>query len=106
MRDDLLLYYEREYLRSFDLTAEQERFCSTAFEGYTREELLTLLTRTMCRQPDRGAGGQQSLPRGLTEEERSLRDIAFSRLARKELLILLTRRLWSSLLRWSPPGRR
>ncbi|MBV9122377.1 MAG: hypothetical protein JO112_03315 [Planctomycetes bacterium] len=91
--------------RQQTLTAEQERLASANFQGLPREELLTLLTRVMCKKPHSLQELQHLGRQPLTPEEQVLRDIAFSRLSRKELLNLLTRRVWNSLkgrrlLRW------
>lgn len=85
--------------RQLQLSCEQERLGYAAFQDRSREQLVALLSRTIC-----AAGVPQcdlSLNCGepLTDEERALREIAFSRLSRKELLNLLTRRLWRSLKR-------
>jgi hypothetical protein len=88
--------------RQLMLTKEQERVGEATFHDLSREELLTLLTRVMCENPQRLRDIHQTCHQPLTKEERVLRDIAFSRLSRQELLNLLTRRMWSSITRLHP----
>jgi hypothetical protein len=97
------LVLDRRQLR---LTEEQERFGAAAFEGLSREELLTLLTRVTCREPQELHHIPQLCQQPLAADERVLRDVAFSRLSRSELLNLLTRRFWNSLrIRRRRPAR-
>jgi hypothetical protein len=88
--------------RQLMLTKEQERFGEETFQGLTREELLTLLTRAMNEKPERLQDIDQICHEPLSKDERVLRDIAFSRLSRQELLNLVTRRFWNSLKRRYP----
>src|SRR4051812_9627380 len=74
--------------RELTLSAEQERVGEATFHGLSREELLTLLTRAVCEEPDRLRDVRRACRHELTAEERALRDIAFSRLSRGELLNL------------------
>lgn len=95
------LLAERRKLR---LTEEQEKYCASTFRDVSRDELLTLLVRVMCRNPETIRDIHQICRQPLTQEETVFRDIAFRRLARNELLNLLTRRLWSSIT-WLNPVR-
>jgi hypothetical protein len=88
--------------RQLTLSEEQEQVGEEMFRGYSREQLLTLLTRAMCKSPKKLQEFDELCASPLTPEERVLRDIAFSRLSRKDLLNLLTRRLWNSVLRHNP----
>lgn len=92
--------------RQLALTEQQERFGEAAFDGLSRDDLLTLLTRTTCEQPEGIHEIDRICREPLRRDERVLRDIAFSRLSRKELLNLLTRRFWNSLKRRAGRNRR
>lgn len=93
------LVRERQEL---SLTPEQERVATAAFAGLSRDDLVTLLTRAMCRDPATLRDLPAACREQLTPEERVLRDIAFRRLSRREITNLLTRKLWDTLLRWRP----
>lgn len=88
--------------RQLTLTPEQTQAGEAMFGQLTREELLTLLTRAMCENPNRLRRYHYAGRSELTDEQRALRDIAFSRLSRDELLNLLTRRVWTSVMHLSP----
>ena len=88
--------------RAFELTPEQENVAAAAFRGLSRDELVTLLARAMCRDPECLRDIPASCRQPLTPEEQALRDIAFSRLSRREIKNLLTRKLWDTLKRWQP----
>ncbi len=88
--------------RALKLSAKQERIGEATFHDLSREELLTLLARAMCEQPERLRNIHQSCHQPLTKEEQVLRDIAFTRLSRSEVVNLLTRRLWNSIIRLNP----
>jgi hypothetical protein len=92
--------------RRLMLTEEQERFGEATFHDFSREELLTLLTRVLDENPERLQDVTRICHQPLTREQRVLRDVAFSRLSRNELLNLLTRRLWNSMRRRGPSRRR
>ena len=92
------LLHER---RQLALTAEQGRAAEAAFRDLTREELATLLSRSVVEGPDR-IDPRHATDCPLNADERALREIAFCRLSRDELLNLLTRRMWDSLKRRSP----
>ena len=91
--------------RRLMLDEEQERLGEDAFQGLSREELLTLLTRVMYEKPDRVRDIEQLCTPPLSQDEVALRDLAFSRLSRQELLNLVTRRLWHSIARRRPARR-
>ncbi|HKA07256.1 MAG TPA: hypothetical protein VKD71_08370 [Gemmataceae bacterium] len=84
------------------LTAEQQRIAEAAFRDLTRDQLLTLLTRAMCDNPERVRDLRRVTQKPLNDDERLVRDLAFSHLSRKDLLNLLTRRLWRFLQRFNP----
>jgi Popeye protein conserved region len=84
------------------LTAEQQRIAEAAFRDLTRDQLLTLLTRAMCDNPERVRDLRRVTQKPLSDDERLVRDMAFSHLSRKDLLNLLTRRLWRFLQRFNP----
>jgi hypothetical protein len=90
------------------LPAEQQLIANTAFKNLSRDQLLTLLTRSMCEHPERVRDLQKIVKKPLTADEQLVRDLAFSHLSRKDLLNLLTRRLWRFLkmlnpVRWGQP---
>jgi len=84
------------------LSVEQQRIAETAFRDLTRDQLLTLLTRSMCDPPGRIKDLEQIVRKPLSDDERLVRDLAFSHLSRKDLLNLLTRRLWEFLKKLNP----
>ena len=84
------------------LTAEQQRIAEAAFHDLSRDQLLTLLTRAMCDNPQRVRDLRRVTQKPLNDDERLVRDMAFSHLSRKDLLNLLTRRLWRFLQRFNP----
>jgi hypothetical protein len=87
--------------RELMLTEEQEMVAAATFREFSRDELVTLLTRLASRKPARLRDIPQVCQEQLTVDERALRDIAFSRLSRPELMNLVTRRLWNALRqRW------
>jgi hypothetical protein len=88
--------------RRLDLTADQRQVAEAALGHLSREELLTLLTHVMYRDPRRVRDIETVCRRELSAEQLALRDIAFSRLSRKELLNLATRRMWNSFKRLTP----
>jgi hypothetical protein len=88
--------------RQLMLTKEQERFCEATFQGLSREELLTLLTRAMGEKPERLQDIDKIGTVQLSKDEQILRNLAFSHLSRQELLNLLTRRFWNSIKRRYP----
>jgi hypothetical protein len=88
--------------RRLDLTADQQKIAEAALGHLSREELLTLLTHVMYRDPRRVKDIETVCRRELSAEQLALRDIAFSRLSRKELLNLATRRMWNSFKRLNP----
>jgi Popeye protein conserved region len=84
------------------LPIEQQRIAEKAFREMSRDQLLTLLTRSMCERPEGIRDLEQVIRKPLSEDERLVRDLAFSHLSRKDLLNLLTRRLWQFLKRLNP----
>jgi Popeye protein conserved region len=84
------------------LPIEQQRIAETAFRDLSRDQLLTLLTRSMCDRPERIRDFEQVVRKPLSEDEQLVRDLAFSHLSRKDMLNLLTRRLWQFLKRLNP----
>jgi hypothetical protein len=84
------------------LPLEQQRIAETAFGELTRDQLLTLLTRSMCDRPELIRDLEQVVRKPLTDDEQLVRDLAFSHLSRKDLLNLLTRRLWQFLKKLNP----
>ena len=92
--------------RQLTLTPEQATAGEALFGQLSREELLSLLTRAMCENPNRIRAYSDTGRAPLTDEQRALRDIALSRLSREELLNLLTRRVWNSVMLFSPQRRR
>jgi hypothetical protein len=91
--------------RQLMLSREQEELSREMFENLSREELVTLLTRSMLADR-RGLHISEAQTVELSEEERVLRAIAFDRLSRGELMNLLTRRMWASMPRLRPRWRR
>lgn len=91
--------------RQLMLSREQDALSREMFENMSREELVTLLTRSLLadRRAERISARRAA---ELSEEERVLRTIAFDRLSRGELLNLLTRRMWASMPRLRPRWRR
>jgi Popeye protein conserved region len=84
------------------LPVEQQRIAEKAFRDLSRDQLLTLLTRSMCDRPDRIRDLEQVVRKPLSDDEQLVRDLAFSHLSRKDLLNLLTRRLWQFLKKLNP----
>jgi hypothetical protein len=84
------------------LPAEQQLIADAAFKDMTRDQLLTLLTRSMCEHPERVRDLQRIVKKPLSADEQLVRDLAFSHLSRKDLLNLLTRRLWRFLRKLNP----
>jgi len=84
------------------LPAEQQLIANAAFKDLSRDQLLTLLTRSMCEHPEQVRDLRKIVKKPLSADEQLVRDLAFSHLSRKDLLNLLTRRLWRFLKKLNP----
>ena len=81
------------------LSADQEEIGSLLLQRLSREDMLNILTKSMCDSDRRSKLLEKSKEITLNEEERIVRNMAFDRLSDQELINLIVRRFWKSIRR-------
>ncbi|GAA5510949.1 hypothetical protein [Novipirellula caenicola] len=81
------------------LSPSQQEIGDVLLKRLTREDMLNVLTKSMCQSNRRSQLLEQIHAIRLSREERIVRDTAFDRLSDQELVNLIVRRFWPSIRR-------
>lgn len=85
--------------RNLRLTPRQERFATATLGRLSRDQLLNILTKSICEGTSEPALLERPGEIELTAEQQVVRQMAFERLSDGELINLIVRRFWRSLSR-------
>ncbi len=84
---------------AMQLSPKQKEMSRLLLQRLTREEMLKVLTKSMCESDRRLMLLEQSDGIELNQEQQFLRTMTFERLSDQELIHLIIRRFWPSLRR-------
>lgn len=85
--------------RHMKLTPRQERIGARMLEHLSRDEMLNILTKSMCENRTEVAMIERADRITLDADQRIVRSLAFEHLSNAELLNLIVRRFWQSIER-------
>jgi hypothetical protein len=83
--------------RNLRLTPQQERVCAMMLDRVSRDEMLNILTKSICEGKAEPTLLERRDAIQLNSEEQLVKNLAFDRLSDGELVNLIVRRFWRSI---------